>query len=228
MQYKEQIKENELITKIRIIRYVKREHIPVGAVATSFSCHRNTIGNIIRMFEQDIAEEAQQFLLYPPVGGVVSVELLRNKFTALLNQKRIPKSNKRSADKTDEEAIVALYTDKKIKVGMYRMHHTLERRFGKGVGLANLTPGQIRGIYKRNNLRQEKSTSATGERRHLYDYQAIACFEFMHLDVKYVLDKHALPEDIYELLSHNDAPIFQWNLIEVKTRTRFLAYSYGL
>src|SRR5258708_12823015 len=100
MQYKEQIKENELITKIRIIRYVKREHIPVGAVATSFSCHRNTIGNIIRMFEQDIAEEAQQFLLYPPVGVVVSVKLLRNKLTALLNQNQLPKSIRRCPNKT--------------------------------------------------------------------------------------------------------------------------------
>ncbi|MGI0011418.1 MAG: hypothetical protein ACREAE_08465 [Nitrosopumilaceae archaeon] len=225
MQYKEQIKENQLITKIRIIRYALKENIPVIEIAKSFSCHRNTIGNIIRTFQQIVPEEDRDLLLS---AAHFSQEEIAKRYKILLNKKRAPKSHKKSALKADEEAIVLLYKQKNIKVGATQMRIILERRFGENTGLARLTRGQLRGIYKRNDLTTETVRSANGQRRHLYDYQAITAFAFMHYDVKHILDKHALPEDIYTLLAHNDAPIYQWNLMEVKTRTRFLAYSYGL
>jgi hypothetical protein len=226
MEYKEQIKDNELITKIRIIRYVKKEHIPIVEVAKSFSMHRNTIGNIIKTFEGVIAPEDQRMLLQS--GAQSSQEELATRYQQILNKKRVPKTHKRSASVKQETAIVALFTRKKIQVGTVQMQLTLTRRFGKNIGLAKLTLGQLKGIYKRNNLKTAITRSANGQRRHLYDYQAIACFQFMHLDVKHILDKHALPQDIYDLLSHNGAPIYEWNLIDAKSRARFTAYSYGL
>jgi hypothetical protein len=226
MVYKEQIKVQELITKIRIIRYVLKEHIPIVQVAKSFSCHRNTIGNIVRMFVTTVSVADQTMLLRS--GESCSQEELISRYQNILNHKRIPKTHKKSASKEEEIKIVSLFNDKNIKVGVNQMKLTIDRRFGENQGLAHLTLGQLKGIYKRNNLKTDIVRSANGERKHLYDYQAIACFQFMHLDVKYVLDKHALPEDIYELLSHNEAPIFEWNLIDAKSRTRFMAYSYGL
>jgi hypothetical protein len=225
MKYKEQIKTNELITKIRIIRYVLKEHLPIIQVAKSFSTHRNTIGNIIKAFKT-IPPEDQYELLRP--GSQISAEKLILRYQGLLNKKRIPKTHRKSASAQDSEAIVSLFRDKNIKVGINQMKLTLDRRFGENQGLAHLTLGQLKGIYKRNKLKTEIVRSANGERKHLYDYKAIACFQFMHLDVKYVLDKHALPEDIYDLLSTNGAPIYEWNLIDAKSRTRFMAYSYGL
>lgn len=226
MQYKEQSKGNELITKIRIIRYVKKEHLPIVEVARSFACHRNTIHNIIRAFEHLVSQEDQALLLAS--GTHLSQDLLVTKYQVLLNHKRIPKTHKRNASVADEEEIVELFTKKNIKVGIVQMKLTLERRFGANVGLSRLTIGQLKGIYKRNRLKTETTRSANGERRHLYDYEAIACFQFMHLDVKHILDQHALPQDIYTLLSHNGAPIYEWNLIDAKSRARFTAYSYGL
>ncbi len=226
MEYKEQIKTSELITKIRIIRYVKKDHAPITQVAKSFSCHRNTIHNIIRAFEAIDCEEAKQLLVKP--GAQYSQEELATRYNSILNKKRIPKTHTRSASSDDEKEIVSLYKENNIKVGIDQMKIILDRRFGKGQGLAHLTLGQLRGIYKRNGLTVKSTRSANGERRHLYDYQAIACFEFMHLDVKHILDKHSLPEDIYELLANNGAPIYQWNLMDVKSRTRFMAYSSGL
>src|SRR5664280_931932 len=226
MQYKEQIKTSEIITKIRIIRYILKEHIPAIEVAKSFSCHRNTIRNIIRTFERNVSEKDQVLLLSP--GEQCSQTELTERYQNILNKKRIPKTHKRSAAVADEKEIVSLFTDKKIRVGIDQMKITLNRRFGVNQGLANLTLGQLKGIYRRNNLKTKIIRSANRERRHLYDYQAISCFQFMHLDVKHILDKHSLPEDIYDLLKNNGAPIYQWNLIEVKSRTRFMAYSYGL
>jgi predicted DNA-binding protein YlxM (UPF0122 family) len=226
MKYKEQIKTSELITKIRIIRYVLKDHMPVTEVAKSFACHRNTIHNIIRSFGDLIPKEDHRLLLSP--GSQCSQAELLERYQQILNKKRIPKTHKKNASIADEQAIVALFNDKKIRVGIDQMKLTLDRRFGNGVGLARLTLGQLRGIYKRNNLKTETTRSSNGERVHLYDYRAIACFQFMHLDVKHILDKHSLPEDIYELLANNGAPIYQWNLMEVKSRTRFMAYSSGL
>lgn len=226
MKYKEQIKQNELITKIRIIRYVKKEHLPIGQVAKSFSMHRNTIGNIIKTFEKVIPPEDQLLLLQP--GTQSTSEQLISRYRQLLNRKRVPKTHSRSASHTAEKAIVKLFTKKNIKVGIVQMKLILIRRFGENRGLAGLTLGQLKGIYKRNNLKTLVIRSANGERRHLYDYEAIACFEYMHLDVKHILDKHALPQDIYDLLKTNGAPIYEWNLIDAKSRTRFTAYSYGL
>jgi putative transposase len=225
MQYKEQIKANELITKIRIVRYVLKEHIPIVEVSKSFSCHRNTIRNIIQAFKKNISEESQMLLLN---SGESNLEELTRRYELILNRKRIPKTHKRMSSAEDEKAIVELFTEKKIRVGVKQMKITLDRRFGIDQGLAHLTIGQIKGIYRRNNLKTKVIRSANRERRHLYDYQAIACFQFMHLDVKHILDKHALPENIYDFLSRNGAPIYQWNLIDAKSRTRFLAYSYGL
>jgi hypothetical protein len=226
MKYKEQIKENELITKIRIIRYVLKEHLPIVQVAQSFSMHRNTIGKIIKAFEETITPQDQYELLR--IGGSVSSVELIERYQNMLNKKRIPKTHKRSASSKSEKAIVRLFTKKNIKVGIVQMKLILNRRFGENVGLARLTLGQLKGIYKRNHLKTAIVRSANGERRHLYDYQAISCFAFMHLDVKHILDKHALPANIYDLLSNNGAPIYEWNLIDAKSRTRFTSYSYGL
>lgn len=226
IKYKEQIKDNELITKIRIIRYVKKEHLPIIEVAKSFSMHRNTIGKIIKAFEKTISSEDQALLLCP--GIQTTLDELMKRYQNILNKKRLPKTHKRSASLKKEKAIVTLFTKKNIKVGVVQMKLILHRRFGENIGLAKLTIGQLKGIYKRNNLKTAIVRSSNGERRHLYDYQAISCFAFMHLDVKHILDKHSLPQDIYELLSTNGAPIYEWNLIDAKSRTRFTAYSYGL
>ena len=171
MKYKQQIKENELITKIRIIRSVKKDHIPVVQVAQAFSCHRNTIANIISIFEKTVAQKDQQRLLV-------------------------------SQTSLSQEELNALYT----------------------ANVRSLSPRQLRGIYKRNALTTEKVRSCTGEIRHLYDYQTLGCFERLHFDVKYVLDKHSLPENIYKALSGRQIPRYEWNQILSVMDARIYSY----
>ena len=231
MEYKEQIKQHELLTKIRIIRYVKKEHMPIGKVAEAFSCHRNTIGNLLAVFDQKIQPEDQRLLLQP--GTSLTKEDLAIRYGKLLSTSRKPKSNKRSAEKVLEEKIIALFIEKKLKVGVKRMRTLIARRYRDSVlpeehQLLSMSTGQLKGIYKRNDFRVQKVRSSNGERRSLYDYQALACFEKLHYDVKHILDKHALPEEIYQLLSGKDIPKYEWNIIDAKSRMRFIAYSYDI
>jgi len=54
MTYKKQIKTNELITKLRIIKLVEKARFSQSAIAEKFSCHRNTVRNIVGQFRKKI------------------------------------------------------------------------------------------------------------------------------------------------------------------------------
>lgn len=231
MTYKEQSKAYELITKVRIIRAVKKDHIPVGQVAEAFGCHRNTITNIITAFETTITEENQTRLVTAHTS--LSQEALIQLYRPLLNKSRKPLSHRKSATQTEADAIVDLFRNKGIKVGPTRMKLHLARRYHDdtsetAAAVKALSIGKLRGIYKRNELLTETTRSANGERRHLYDYSLLGCFERLHYDVKHILDKHALPQTIYDLLAQKEIPKYEWNLIDAKSRFRFMAYSYTL
>ena len=84
----------------------------------------------------------------------------------------------------------------------------------------------IKWIYKRKKYKVRKVRTASKESVPLYNYKEISAFEYLHYDVKHILDKGALPLDIYEKFKiTKDLPIYQRTIIEVKTRWRFLSYS---
>lgn len=227
MTYKQQIQNQELITKIRIIRAVRRDRVPMIQVADAYGCHRNTIGLIMKRFTTRIRKEDQDKLL--AAHSSFTNKQLQEKYGVLVNKSRKPLTNKRSASNKLEQEIVRLFQDKKISVGINRMKTYIARRYDEtNHPLLQITSGQLRGIYKRNQLRCTRVRSSNGERRRLYDYDAIGCFEKMHYDVKHILDKHALPEEVYAILSGREVPQYEWNLIDVRSRFRFLAYSYEL
>ena len=51
-------------------------------------------------------------------------------------------------------------------------------------------------------------------------------FQELQADLKEILDKGTLPKEVYSHLKAQDLPIFQWTVIDVLTRIRFLAFSY--
>ena len=53
-------------------------------------------------------------------------------------------------------------------------------------------------------------------------------YEQMQADTKHILDAGALPRDVYENIKRKDLPLYEWNIIDAKTRMRFTAYSYRL
>ncbi len=82
MPYKEQIKNQELLTKLRIIRFVLVNNYLQAEVAAKFSMHRNTVTNIINNFKSKINEDIQSELLIKNLSWpeiVARLKPLRNK-----------------------------------------------------------------------------------------------------------------------------------------------------
>ena len=236
MSYKQQIKKNELLTKLRMIKLVKKGGYKQTSVAEKFHCHRNTVGNMIKDFEQELTETDKQKLLHKRLNMQEVEELLN----PLKNQSRVPLSNKRRANAEQEKEIVKIFKKQRVKVGPYTMRTLLKRKYGKETvnyehlsklekSLGRLKIGCIRGVYKRNQLRLEKKRAVNGKASPLYDYKALACFEYLHYDTKTIPDKKALPKLVYEKFKFNEQlPVYEYNILEAKSRFRFMAYSNHL
>ncbi len=147
----------------------------------------------------------------------------------------------RSANKLQEQLIVSYFNELDIRVGVKRMFGMIKRKclvlkhnnFNLKQRqelkiLQNITYAKLKGIYKRRKLKVKIIKSKNKEHRPLYDYQKLAVFEYLHYDTKTILDSTALPAAIYHKFKLNkDLPIIEWNIIDAKSRFRFLAYSHN-
>jgi len=92
----------------------------------------------------------------------------------------------------------------------------------------SMSEDTVKAILKRKNIKKKRIRTANKNRRPLYDYEALYPFAEMQLDTKHILDKSALPKEAYEHIKSYDLPIYEWNIIDACSRTRFTAYSHEL
>lgn len=84
-------------------------------------------------------------------------------------------------------------------------------------------------ILKRNNVKMRPP-----KRKHRsknppsYDFSVLFPFEKFQYDTKDYLDKQALKQELYNQVLKYKLPQYQWTMIDVKSRMRFLAWSYQL
>jgi hypothetical protein len=234
MSYKQQIslsQKQELITKLRIIRYVKRQNKTQIETARVFRCHRNTVANILKLFTSQLPQNIQQALIY---NNNWQLEELVNLLSPLLNLSRKPQRHPKQASIALEEKVVDIFKKDKLKVGPKRFQTIVRRRYIDSSDfleqkLSKIKLASLKGIFKRQKLKLKKVKSTNGQRRSLYDYQSLSCFSCRHYDVKHILEQKALPADIYQaLLNNSKLPLYQWTIQDVKSRFRFLAYSRNL
>lgn len=86
----------------------------------------------------------------------------------------------------------------------------------------------VRAILRRNQVKKRRRRAASGQNRHLYDYEALIPFRELQLDTKHLLDKGALAQEVYDHMQQQGLPSFEWHIMDAATRTRFTAYSYEL
>jgi transposase len=86
----------------------------------------------------------------------------------------------------------------------------------------------VKTVLRRNGVKKKTRRTANVRRRPLYDYESLMPFQKMQLDTKHLLDKDALPAEVYAHIKHYQLPLYEWNIIDVATRIRFTAYSHEL
>jgi transposase len=232
MSYKSQIKENELLTKLKVIRMVQDGGHSHKKVASIFGCHRNTVARLVRQFV-GLPLADQLILLSGTNLSLVEIDRL---MAPLAAKSCRPLGHPREPDIELTYGVSWLFHERGWRVGYRSMWQKIKRSFGDYASidpwlysLTKLTCRQIRTIYQNFELKTIKVRTSNGQRAHLYDYAELGAFERMHLDTKTLADQHSLPGDVYlNLLENKEIPKYQWTLIDAKTRVRFVAYSYNL
>lgn len=232
MSYKSQIKDNELLTKLKIIRLAQVGDHSHKKVASIFGYHRNTVTSLVRQFA-DLPLADQLTLLS---GNNLSLNIINDLLSPMLAKSSAPLSRPKQASDEEAYSIIWLFYERGWRVGYRSMWQKIKRSFGDYelidpwlYSLTKLTCRQIRTIYQNFELKTKKVRIKNGTRGHLYDYTALGAFERMHLDTKTLADQHSLPGDVYlNLLENKEIPKYQWTMIDAKTRVRFVAYSYNL
>lgn len=89
-------------------------------------------------------------------------------------------------------------------------------------------PSTIRNCLRRNKIeKNDYSKRRPYSSKTLYDYDNILPFQFSQVDTKYIEDFDALWNLAFILRKFN-LPLYQWTYIDVKTKFKFIAYSYSL
>jgi hypothetical protein len=225
MSYKENCKaEGEIMTKFKIARMYFAGAKKQIEISQYLNCHQNTINNIIKDCKQIKSNnEVWDYLNNSKLH--ISNDKLLELFSFLKHDSRRPKSHKLSIVKDSEAEKLIIDKFETKNYGVKRLFKHLKRqKYDQKI----YSLGKIKGVYKRKGFKTKKIRSANGERRPLYDYDEIEAFEFLQYDTKDILDMHAIPTDIYEKFQKSgQLPKIQWTIIDAKTKTRFLAWSYN-
>lgn len=84
----------------------------------------------------------------------------------------------------------------------------------------------IGAILKRRKLTRKKKR-VRREPQTWYAWEKLLPFEENQLDTKEIADKDTLPKEVYQYFIEKPLPRWQWTFEDVKTRIRFLAWSYS-
>ena len=134
--------------------------------------------------------------------------------------KRRPKNFYRKTPDELEKKVVSLR--KRTNYGSRRLSILLERE--ESIYLAPSTIGSI--LRRRGLNRPKRKRSFVMKRSNFYDWESIYPLQQFQIDLKDILDLKTLSFPVYEHLLSSDLPRYQWTAIDVKTRLRFIAYSY--
>ena len=138
----------------------------------------------------------------------------------LHDKSRRPKNSPRKISSKLENLIIS--EAKRTGFRYRRLSLYLYRKYG-----LRISENTIKSILERNNVGKNKRKTKKGERS-LYDYKLLMPFSEFQLDTKDLLDKESLPKEVYEHMQKYNLPLYEWNIIDIRTRARFTAYSYEL
>jgi len=138
----------------------------------------------------------------------------------LKDKSRRPRTSPKKASSELEELVLALR--EKTNYGVRRIAHLLKRegiKIGRG--------GVWKILWRNGQSQPKKKLTIRRTGRHYYNPLAFDPFAFLQVDTKELVDGDTLPSEVYlhflELKKKN-LPMYQFTCIDIRTRTRFLAY----
>lgn len=221
MCYKEMVRnQGVIIARYRVIRSC-RASSNKAQTAKYYWMHRNSVANILALYKQHKTEHTEHIILSSLHFRVDEIE---QAFWFLSHRSRRPHTLRWTAPPSMERLVCKEFS--MLWYGYRRMRNHLRN---KELIPRDTNEALIKWIYKRQWFKIRKVRTKNWERRKLYNYSSISPFEYLHYDVKHILDQKALPEQIYTKFEENpDLPIYQRTIIDAKTRWRFLAYSHQI
>jgi len=172
----------------------------------------------LQMHDNNVTETAKAMRCS---RGTVYLAQEKKKLKNMKDSSHIPKSKHPRHTAKWKEDIVIEYRSK-TKFGKRRLRTTLYRE--EKLCLPESTIGKI--ILRHPELINKRPKRVKrSDRPPRYDFDKLLPFQQMEVDLKEILDKKALPPNIYNYLKNSNLPVYQWTAIDVLTRIRFLAWS---
>jgi len=220
--YHSTMKANPIIARFHICKLHFVNWYNKTKIAKITNTHRNTISNIIKLFTKKASDFHHQLLKSNP-----SFDTIIEHFSFLAPKSRKPLSNKRSASYQASKFIIYLFLASNF--WYKRLFFYLKLNMPFVLNYFNLTFSKIKWIYRKYNLKVRKVKTKSKRHRPAFNYDALSPFQILLYDTKHILDKGALPSHIYDKFKLNpDLPIYEYNIFDVKSWFRFIAYSHQI
>jgi len=175
---------------------------------------------LIKAYEEtgNISEVARKFRTTRKTVRKVLRRYKERGEDGLKDLSRRPRSSPRRTPAVVEGMIVA--ERKRTGYGRDRIARLLRE---KGV---EVKPSTVRYVLRRYKLSIKYKRSRYRRRNRFYDFDSLYPLQHFQVDLKEVYDATTLSEQTLRWAKKLNIPPYQWTAIDVKTRLRFISYSY--
>lgn len=173
---------------------------------------RELVRTVLKEQKGDVAETAR-------ILGITRPTVRRARDGDLSDGDKTP-LNQPAKTETYLEGLI-LKTREDTGYGRKRLSNHLIQTLG-----LNFSSNTIGNILGRHPVKKQLY-KRPGISKPLYDYEALLPFQELQIDTKHIEDYGALGKMVFNLRKYH-LPPYQWTVIDAKTKTKFLAYSYTL
>jgi len=180
---------------------------------------RQTLLENLQRNEGNVEKTAREMRCFK---NTIYLALIKQKENNLSDNPHIPK---RPHPHQTEERIVEKIIERRKKTGFGKRRLRGYIYSQDSILIPESTIGKI--LRDKKVVRSKKRVRREYHRIK-YQWDKIVPFEETEMDTKEILDKRTLPDEIYHYMEASPfIPRYQWTLIDVVTKIRFLAWSYS-
>lgn len=200
-----------MVTITKSYQKLKQDYGDIIARELLLQCYQQS--------NQNVSETARRMLAN---RRTVTLALIKQEQGDLKDMSHQPHTQPKQT-KPAIEAVVLKWREK-TKRGKVRLHKILLDEEKLSVPISTIGK-----ILKRKKVRvRDKKRKHRSKNPPAYDFSSLLPFEKFQYDTKDYLDKQALKQELYDHVLKYNLPQYQWTIIDVKSRVRFLAWSYQL